>query len=328
VALINPEINLPTSEAHSFKDTPFAVDALNVAISTVNASNINISEPEKELLRWHHRLGHMNFRKIQFLMRTGILSKSEASRRLHTASCKFVTPPKFAACQYGKQHQRPVPGKTASVVKDRAGVLRDGDLLPSQQVSSDHFICKAKGCLFTSAGKSLRQDMFSGGCLFIDHASSFVHVEFQVHLNTAESLEAKDKFERMCRDVGVVPQAYLSDNGGSFTCAEYSKKVAASEQALCFAGVGAHHQNDNAERAIQTIMTVAQTMMLHATIHWPDVADTALWPMSVAHAVFLHNHVPDPTTGLAPSKEQKADYLTKGLSREVSECIRKLAQGW
>ena len=300
VALINPQNNLPTSEAHSFKDTPIAVEALNVAISTVNTSNINLSEPEKELLRWHYRLGHMNFRKIQFLMRTGILSKSEASRRLHTASCKIVTPPKCAACQYGKQHQRPVPGKTASVVKDRAGVLRDGDLLPGQQISMDHFICKTKGRLFTSAGKSLRQDMFSGGCLFIDHASSFVHVEFQVHLNTAESLEAKDKFERMCRDVGVVPQAYLSDNGGSFTSAEYSKKVAASEQALRFAGVGAHHQNGNAERAIQTIMSVARTMMLHAAIHWPDVADTALWPMAVAHAVFLHNHVPNPTTGLAP----------------------------
>jgi hypothetical protein len=195
-----------------------------------------------------------------------------------------------------------VPGKKASFfVKDRAGVLRDGDLLPDQQVTMDRFICKTKGHLFTSAGKSLHQDMFSGDRLFIDHASSFVHVEFQVHLNTAESLEAKDKFERMCRDVGVVPRAYLSDNGGNFTSAEYSKKVAASEQALRFAGVGAHHQNGNAERAIQTIMSVARTMMLHATIHWPDVADTALWPMAVAHAVFLHSHVPNSSTGLAPS---------------------------
>ena len=299
VALINPENNLPTSEAHSFKDTPIAVEALNVAISTVNDSNINLSEPEKELLRWHYRLGHMNFRKIQFLMRTGILSKSEANRRLHIASCKVVTPPKCAACQYGKQHQRPVPGKTTSVVKDRAGALKNGDLLPGQQISMDHFICKSKGRLFTSAGKSLLQDMFCGGCLFIDHASSFVHVEFQVHLNTAESLNAKDKFERMCRDVGVVPQAYLSDNGAAFTSAEYSRKMSTSKQVIQFAGVGAHHQNGNAERAIQTIMSVARTMMLHAAIHWPDVADTALWPMAVTHAVFLHNHVPNPTTGLA-----------------------------
>jgi hypothetical protein len=95
---------------------------------------------------------------------------------------------------------------------------------------------------------------------------------------------------------------YLSDNGGSFTSAEYSKKVAALEQALRFAaGVGAHHQNGNAERAIQTIMSVTQTMRLHAAIQWSDVADTALWPIAVAHPVFLHNHVPNPTTSLAPS---------------------------
>ena len=39
-----------------------------------------------------------------------------------------------------------------------------------------------------------------------------------------------------------------------------------------FAGVGAHHHNGVAERAIQTIMSIAQTMMLHVAIHWPDMA--------------------------------------------------------
>jgi hypothetical protein len=73
----------------------------------------------------------------------------------------------------------------------------------------DHFICITKGRLITSAGKSLRQDEVSYGCLFINHASSYVRVEFQAHLNTAESLEAKDKFERMCCDIGAVPQAYI-----------------------------------------------------------------------------------------------------------------------
>ena len=41
-------------------------------------------------------------------------------------------------------------------------------------------------------------------------------------------------------------------------------------------------------------------MMLHSAIHWPDVADASLWPMAVQHAVFLHNHMPNQTTGLAP----------------------------
>jgi len=68
-----------------------------------------------------------------------------------------------------------------------------------------------------------------------------------------------------------------------------------------FAGAGAHHHNGNTERAIQTIMSIARTMMLHSAIHWPNVADPMLWPMAVQHAVFLHNHVADDLTGLSPS---------------------------
>ena len=41
-------------------------------------------------------------------------------------------------------------------------------------------------------------------------------------------------------------------------------------------------------------------MLIHAAIHWPDVADAQLWPMSVQHAEWLINHVPDPSTGLSP----------------------------
>lgn len=40
--------------------------------------------------------------------------------------------------------------------------------------------------------------------------------------------------------------------------------------------------------------------MLHSAIHWPDVADATIWPMAVAHADYLHNHMPNMETGLAP----------------------------
>ncbi|KAI2494788.1 hypothetical protein MHU86_11398 [Fragilaria crotonensis] len=187
IARVNPDNNLPTSDAHRSSDTPKAVAALNITLNTVHESNLNLTEAEKELLRWHHRLGHLSFRKIQFIMRTGVLSRSESHRSLHTAACRIVNPPKCAACQYGKQHQRPAPAKITTVIKDRAGVLKADNLLPGQQVSIDHFICGTKGRLFSSAGRSLNSDMFAGGCLFIDHASNFVHVEFQKHLNTHET---------------------------------------------------------------------------------------------------------------------------------------------
>ena len=297
---VDPSNNLPTSNAHSHRDTSKGIAALEATISSVHHSNVNLTDPEKELLRWHYRLGHIGFRKVQFLMRTGVLSRTEASKRIHTAACKLVTPPKCAACLYGKQHRRPAPGQQTTTVQDRAGVLKSGDLQPGQQVSVDHFLCSTKGRLLTSKGKTAEKDMYTGGCLFIDHATNYVHVEFQQHLTTHETLQAKEKFGHMCRDVGVVPTSFLTDNGKCFTSAEFQQKLSTFEQILRFAGVGAHHHNGNAERAIQTIMAIARTMMLHSAIHWPDVADPTLWPLAVQHAVFLHNHVPSPTTGLAP----------------------------
>jgi hypothetical protein len=47
-------------------------------------------------------------------------------------------------------------------------------------------------------------------------------------------------------------------------------------------------------------------MMLHAAIHWPDVANLTLWLMAVAHAVYLYNHMPALDTGISP-----ADMCTK-----------------
>ena len=64
--------------------------------------------------------------------------------------------------------------------------------------------------------------MFSGGCLFVDHASGYIHVKFQTHLNTHETIRAKEKFEQMCRDNGVIPHSYLLDNGSAFTSAGFT----------------------------------------------------------------------------------------------------------
>ena len=47
-------------------------------------------------------------------------------------------------------------------------------------------------------------------------------------------------------------------------------------------------------------MAMARTMLLHAAIHWSDMADPSLWPMSVKYAVYLYNHLPNATTGLSP----------------------------
>ena len=268
----------------------------------VSNENMNLTDPEKELLRWHQRLGHISFKRVQALFRSGVLSHSEATRRLHTAACKIKHPPKCAACQFGKQSCRPAPGKKSVVVRDRSGVLKQENLLPGQCISVDHFVCSTNGRLFTSRGKtSALENLYCGGCLFVDHATGFVHVEHQTSTSTHDTLRAKESFELFCRDHGVLPQKYVSDNATAFTSKRFSEHLAVHRQINSFAGAGAHHHNGHAERSIRAMMSIARTMMLHSAIHWPDLADATLWPMAVTHAVFLWNHIPSLDTGLSPS---------------------------
>ena len=56
--------------------------AFNV-VHTITQENHNLSEPEKELLCWHQRLGHITFSKVKHLFRSGILSHIESTHRLH-----------------------------------------------------------------------------------------------------------------------------------------------------------------------------------------------------------------------------------------------------
>lgn len=57
----------------------------------------NLSYRQRLILKWHHRLGHTNFRAIQRFARAGLLPKEIGTLR----ECDF---PKCIGCQFGKQH--------------------------------------------------------------------------------------------------------------------------------------------------------------------------------------------------------------------------------
>jgi hypothetical protein len=192
---------------------------------------------------------------------------------LHTAACKITHPWRCAACQFGKQTTRIAPGIRRSIVQDRAGAIRQDNLLNGQQMLVDHFVSSVKKRLFTSKGKTPDKEMFSGGCIFVDHASNNIHIEFQTRLNSHKTIAGKQAYEAMCLDYGVVPQLYLLDNTTAFTSHAFKLHLENFSQHIRFSGAGAHHQNGHADRAIRTVMSIARTMMLHSAIHWPDVAD-------------------------------------------------------
>jgi predicted metal-binding protein len=236
VARVNPSNNLPTTTSYLHSEVGSVPEALNAVTTAVSSENHNLSNAQKELVRWHNRLGHVSCKRIQSLMRSGTLAHSEATRHLHTAACKLTELPKCAACQFEKQKRRATPGKRSSIVRDREGTLRDDHLAPGQRVSVDHFVCSTKGRLFGSRGKTRQDDMFCGGCVFVDHASSYVHVEFQAHLATHETLQAKASYEMMSRNLGIIVQSFLTDNGSAFTSKEFASQLAKFEQVIRFAG--------------------------------------------------------------------------------------------
>ena len=49
--------------------------------SLTDSDNYNLSQPKKELLRWHYRLGHIGMKRVQWLLCRGSLSTSEMSRK-------------------------------------------------------------------------------------------------------------------------------------------------------------------------------------------------------------------------------------------------------
>jgi Integrase core domain. len=301
---IDAHINFFVEDPAVVLEAIFNVSAFPAKTPCVSDINMNLSDAQKELLRWHQRLGHISFAKVKHLLQSGALAnKSESARRLHrAASLSSCSIPKCSACLYAKQCRRPAPtGRNSGRINDRDGVLRQGNLLPGQEVSVDHFMCSQRGHLFQTRGKESDKDKYCGGCIFVDHASNYVHIEFMQAFTSHATLDAKTAFEAHCRDHGVIPAKFLTDNGSSFTSKAFVQHLNIFQQVTRFAGVGSHHQNGHAERSIQTIMSISRAMMIHSAIHWPQVADSSLWPAAVAQAVFLWNHMPDPHTGLSPS---------------------------
>ncbi len=83
-------------------------------------------------------------------------------------------------------------------------------------ISVDHFICSTRGRLLTSTRKTKRNDMYTGECIFVDHASGFILVEHQVNLTFQKTLKAKESSERMCCNTGVTLLEYLANNSKAF----------------------------------------------------------------------------------------------------------------
>ena len=105
----------------------------------------------------------------------------------------------------------------------------------------------------------------------------------------------------MASDEGFKIKRYRTDNG-IFAANEFKNDCERLDQEITFSGVGAQHQNGIAERNIKTVAYWARANMLRAAYHWPQYASIKLWPMAIAYAVWVFNHLPRVDTGLCPNE--------------------------
>ena len=115
-----------------------------------------------------------------------------------------------------------------------------------------------------------------------------MEVHPQVSLRATDTVIRKKRFERNLNNFGHSVEIYLGDNS-FYRFKEFRDDHKARGQTIEFCGIGAHHQNGVAERAIRTVSE-----------HWPGNVDLSLWSMTVKLAVHIYNMLPNMNTGLAP----------------------------
>jgi hypothetical protein len=281
--------NLPVGLSHNSEQSPSVLQA-NLCVT--DDDNQNLTPAQKLLMMWHFRFGHRNLPFVQHLLRLPIFH-GEKYRAASRASL-----PKCAICEYSKAHAKSTSGNTQSVNATTDGALKDGALRAGAKVSADHFESRLKGRTYTSYGRTT-SDQFVGGCIFVDHMSGYVHVEHQMGFSSSETIRAKQNFEQLALSHGVLIEEYLTDNG-VFSKTQFLDHIRHHNQQIHFCGVNAHHKNAVAERAIRTVSELARSLLLHASVHWPNGVEGSLWPMAVDYATHLYNTLPN-QHGVCPS---------------------------
>jgi hypothetical protein len=186
--------NLPELKIANPKETQESLKLLNSCV--VQELNQNLTIAQKELLKWHCKLGHLDMKRIQKLLKTGALGnnpKTKAAANMNLEKHPIVC----GSCAYGKAKRRsarPKRAKEGDLQQTPEKLLSKDVLIPGQKVSMDHFIVSTNGCQFNSKGRVSQDWMFKGGVIFVDHASGYVFVEPVVNFTAAEALRAKRSF--------------------------------------------------------------------------------------------------------------------------------------
>ncbi len=165
---------------------------------------------------------------------------------------------------------------------DSEGAISCNWLEVGDFVSTDQFVCRTPGRLPGGYGCESPNGRFHGGTIYNDAASGLIWVENQVSLGSSETIMGKERFEQWLYNTACVEVKHFHCDNGIFSSEEYRLECSEKKQSQSFSGVGVQHQNSKAKRAIQTIMYIARTFLVHSSLHWTDMGlMTSLFGLSL-----------------------------------------------
>ena len=262
---------------------PNWVDWSGTTPGTVPEKAPNVIEDEEDrmtdnkaadFLRWHHKYNHLSFEKLKIMAKQGVIPS-------RLANCPT---PVCTACSYAKIKKRAWRAKT------RKNFPSETPKEPGHVVSVDQLTSSTKGFIAQMTGR-LTKARYEHATVFVDQASRLGYVYLQRTTSAEETIKAKIAFEQYARERGVIIRGYHADNG-VFRAHKWVADCTSKNQALTFAGVGAHHANGVAERRIQEIQNTARTMLTHSQHRWPAAVNAHLWPYAVRAASEAFNSAP------------------------------------
>ena len=212
--------------------------------------------PSNELLRWHYKLGLAPFKLLQQMP-----TQEDLPKRLAT-----VIPPFCAACKYGKQTKR--PWRTKGPQGHICTATQPGQVVSVDQLESTMpgFVAQLKGLL--------TMQCYNYATIFVDQYSKLSVVFLQKRITSAETVLAKQSFERFARDYGVKILHYHAGNG-RFADNGFIQACKDNNQGITYCGINVHFQNGIAEKRIWDLQEQARTMLLFAVHKWPRMLRTA-----------------------------------------------------
>ena len=142
-------------------------------------------------------------------------------------------------------------------------------------------------------------DKYIGGCIFVDHTSGYVHVEFKFVFSANETICAKQNLEHFAFNNGVIPITYLRDSG-VFKANKFVQHSCDHNQKIQYCGTNAHHQNGVTERANCTISNMGRAMLLYALVHLKQGIKSSMWLITVKYATYVSNILPR-ASNISPS---------------------------